>query len=196
MNKAEIIERYGIEEYQRRLDNCKKRHLLNKERDNEKQRQYYQANKELFTEYKKNNKEHITEYNKLYREKNKEYFVKYKKLYRENNKDYISKYQKQYHNTISGKAVLIYHNCKKYDDARFGNDSCDLTIDWIIENIVNATHCHYCGCELDFENLSIDRKNSDLPHTKDNCVASCFNCNHSKNNTPYDEFIIKIKGNQ
>ena len=246
MTKAEFIERYGLEEYQRKLEKGKERsklwrekhpnarkeyYKLNKEKESEQHRvynkQYYQDNKEYINkrnkeyyesnkedilkqqkQYYQDNKEYISERGKEYRENNKVLISERKKEYRENNKERIKERDKQYYednkesilerikeysNTPIGKAVKILSHCKERDDARFGENSCDLTHEWIIENIVNATHCHYCGCELNFNNLSIDRKNSDLPHTKDNCVASCLSCNISKNNTPYDEYIKKIR---
>lgn len=190
MTKKEYIERYGEDAY--------KKHL---EKQNKYQKKYNEDNKESIREYQKqyyqDNKEHILEQQKQYHKQyNKQYHKQYNKQYYQDNKELLAEYYKQYYNTPTRKASLILKHCKRFDNARFGNNSCDLDINWIIENIVNATHCHYCDCELDYNNLSIDRKNSELPHTKENCVACCKTCNNCKQDTPYDEYIAKIKGNQ
>lgn len=164
MTKKDFIERYGEDAY--------KKHL---EKQNKYQKQYYQ-----------DNKEHILEQQKQYQKE-------YQKQYYQDNKELLAEYYKQYYNTPTRKASLILKHCKRFDNSRFGNNSCDLDINWIIENIINATHCHYCGCELNYDNLSIDRKNSDLPHTKENCVACCKTCNNCKQDTPYDEYIAKLR---
>lgn len=189
MTKKEYIERYGEDAY--------KKHL---EKQNKYQKKYNEDNKESIREYQKqyyqDNKEHILEQQKQYHQDNKEHITEYQKQYHKT-KNYVSKYKpnyfKQYYNTPMGRTVFMLNHCKSFDNTRFGENTCDLTHDWIINNILNATHCHYCGCELNYDNLSIDRKNSDLPHTKENCVACCKTCNNCKQDTPYDEYIAKLR---
>lgn len=167
MTKKDFIERYGEDAWGKVLENKKK---------------YYQ-----------DNKEHINKRNNQYYKNNKEQIIEQHKQHYQDNKENIIAQHKQYLNTPMGKAARIINHCKERDNALFGENKCDLTHDWIINNIIKATHCHYCGCELNYDNLSIDRKNSELPHTKDNCVACCKTCNNCKQDTPYEEYIAKLR---
>jgi hypothetical protein len=64
--------------------------------------------------------------------------------------------------------------------------------------------CHYCGISpserYTHSNLSgtykangIDRKDSKLGYTVDNCVSCCWTCNRAKASMTYDSFITWIK---
>jgi hypothetical protein len=63
--------------------------------------------------------------------------------------------------------------------------SCDFTDDIIFDKMTKG--CFYCG------NLAttIDRLDSNLGHTPDNCVGCCRPCNISKGNSDPDTFIRK-----
>jgi len=76
------------------------------------------------------------------------------------------------------------------------NDKSDLTFFKFLQ--FSQENCHYCGCEpyirtekedKKFLYNGVDRKDSDLEHTIDNCVTSCTTCNFIKDVRPYDEFI-------
>ena len=67
--------------------------------------------------------------------------------------------------------------------------------------------CHYCGAKLTWlercahihvkgaDAYNIDRKNSALGYSVDNCVACCYVCNSTKNNKfTYDEFLLIAHG--
>lgn len=83
------------------------------------------------------------------------------------------------------------------------NDETDLTFFKFLA--LSQENCHYCGCEPyksknkyeenehEFIYNGVDRKDSDLEHTIDNCVTSCKTCNFIKDIRPYDEFISFIK---
>lgn len=56
-------------------------------------------------------------------------------------------------------------------------------------------HCAYCGCNLNFEGLTIDHikplntaKGTD---TLDNMFPACFNCNHEKSNLTLEKYRAK-----
>lgn len=51
--------------------------------------------------------------------------------------------------------------------------------------------CHYCGGERPTHGL--DRKDSNGPYSKENCVPCCKDCNYFKNINSYDVFLDKIK---
>jgi hypothetical protein len=88
----------------------------------------------------------------------------------------------------------------KNKDKKMGfNNVCDINIDWMIENIFNK-QCEYCG---DTERLGCDRINNDKPHTMDNVVPCCYECNCARNNNfSYEEMKIigetirKVKDNR
>lgn len=63
------------------------------------------------------------------------------------------------------------------------------------------SNCHYCGeppsllaktRKKDFYYNGIDRMNSELGYTNDNCVSCCKECNYLKSKIPYKDFINKI----
>ena len=48
--------------------------------------------------------------------------------------------------------------------------------------------CLYCHTNLNSNSWSLDRKDNNQNHTKDNCVISCINCNKAKSNKPFLQF--------
>lgn len=96
----------------------------------------------------------------------------------------------------ASKMISSYKN----KDKKMGFDNvCDINIDWMIENIFNK-QCEYCG---DTERLGCDRINNDKPHTMDNVVPCCYECNCARNNNfSYEEMKIigetirKVKDNR
>lgn len=77
--------------------------------------------------------------------------------------------------------------------------------------ILIQSDCHYCGAGLSntrkakkrslitgplnptFRYNGIDRKDSTLNYTLDNCVSACAECNYAKGKRSYDEFIAHAK---
>lgn len=118
------------------------------------------------------------EANKRWREKHKEEIV-------ERRVEWGGKYRK----TKKGRATILLNRYRANDrDALRGE--CTLTADWIEKNIINSK-CVYCG-ETDWMKLGCDRIDNNLPHTPDNCVCSCWECNNKRNVTPYEEFMKMI----
>ena len=62
--------------------------------------------------------------------------------------------------------------------------------EWIVEHIFTEP-CHYCG-KTDYHELGCDRIDNALPHTPDNVVPCCAECNKKRGTTPYDEFIKRM----
>ena len=128
--------------------------------------------------WKAKNKEHIAEYNAVYNAE-----------WRLDNKEHIAEYNAEYHQTQKGRANQLFNNYRRNDkDANRGE--CTLTADWIIEHIFSQP-CHYCG-ETDWKELGCDRIDNSLPHTPDNVVPCCAECNIKKMHKPYDEFMKLI----
>lgn len=68
------------------------------------------------------------------------------------------------------------------------NIICDLTVDWMKENITSKS-CIYCG---DTENVGCDRIDNSKGHTKDNVVPCCGECNLTRGNRFSLEEMLKI----
>ena len=62
-------------------------------------------------------------------------------------------------------------------DRKNGYPVCDITIDWMIANILTKP-CTYCG---DTKRVGCDRIDNDRGHTMDNVVPCCVECNAIRN---------------
>lgn len=161
-------------------------------------KQYYQNNKEKIlkhaSDYYQNNKEKKLEYQKEYYQNNKEHILEYQSDYYQDNKDkideYHTEYQHEYRLTPKGRANSLLSGYKQSDKEK-NRGECTLTDNWIVDNVFNGQCCHYCG-ESEWTKLGVDRKDSSLPHTPDNCVSCCKACNDKKGATPYDQYMRMI----
>lgn len=162
-----------------------RKYLTEEERkaaERESRRRWYHNNKEKIAEYK-------VVYNAEYRQANKEHIAEYWAEWLQNNKEKRAEYQAEYRSTPLGRAIYLLDNYKRNDkDANRGE--CTLTPEWIVENIFSQP-CHYCG-KTDWHELGCDRIDNSLPHTPDNVVPCCWECNNKKQKTPYDEFMKLI----
>lgn len=85
--------------------------------------------------------------------------------------------------TKASKMISAYKN----KDKKNGTDICDITIEWMIDNIINQP-CIYCG---DTNRVGCDRIDNDRGHTMDNVVPCCYECNCARNNNfSFDEMKI------
>lgn len=110
----------------------------------------------------------------------------------EHNKQKQSEYNKTYKDTIKGRASNLVGNYRAKDKRVFGDNSSTIDREYMINNILNSS-CIYCG-ETDYHKLGCDRIDNAKPHTKDNVVCSCWDCNNKRNTLPYMIYINKIKG--
>ncbi len=159
----------------------------------DKKREYYEQNKEK-------NKEKEKVRNKERYEKNKEQVKEQAKEYREKNTDKINEQKKEYHADINQHVYdsiiigeiterckwdlwcnVIKRNAKKNKHPYSGNFTNDVMFEMMIKG------CFYCG-EL---SKTIDRIDSRLDHTPDNCVGCCKGCNISKGVADPATFIRK-----
>ena len=78
---------------------------------------------------------------------------------------------------------------------------CDLTYEEFLEFTKQKT-CHYCGepvqwtefnVNLNGQGCNLDRRDSHLAYSKDNCIVCCFTCNTMKTDLPYDVFIAQVR---
>lgn len=146
-------------------------------------------------------KEERLEYNRIWRKNNKEKVLKYKSNYRKKNKEKIKEYKdkyyqehkkeiKEYKKTKAGRACNLVGRYKSADK-QANRGKCTLTAQWVINNIFSSK-CHYCG-ETDWTKLGADRIDNDKPHTPDNCVPCCYECNTKRGTKDYEEFLKQIK---
>lgn len=154
-------------------------------------RLYYLEHKEQILERRrqryKENKEKELENSKKYYEEHKDKISEYNKQYNTTNNEKLKKYKKDYYNTKHGRAMrLAYHYMS--EDLNHSRGESTLMPEWIVDNIFSGQNCHYCG-ETDWTKLGCDRKDNDKPHTPDNVVCCCAECNKKKGTTPYEEYI-------
>lgn len=129
------------------------------------------------------------EYDSNRYQNNKEYFSKYHENWRKENKEELSERRAEYESTPEARALHLARNYKTHD-LKANRGECTITGEWIIKNIFTSP-CRYCG-ESDWRKLGCDRIDNSLPHTPDNVVCCCGDCNLKRNRTPYDEFIKRI----
>lgn len=153
---------------------------------------YYEKNKEKLKQkrkerYQKNKEKELSKMKEYY-ENNKEQVSKYYKQYAKENSEKLKEYKNKYYKTMHGRALRLASHYRLQDKLHNRGES-TLTEQWIIENIFTKP-CHYCG-ESDWMKIGCDRINNDLPHTPDNVVPCCADCNKKKGLTDYDEFLKK-----
>lgn len=100
--------------------------------------------------------------------------------------------KKQYRLTYSGRALSLLHGYTK-SDIKHNRGECTLTKDWIIDNIFSGQKCVYCG-EDDWLKLGCDRIDNSKPHTPDNVVCCCKECNNERQKQVFKEFYRNKKG--
>ncbi len=79
---------------------------------------------------------------------------------------------------IRSKASKMISSYKAKDKRNNFKEECDLTVEWLIENIIQQP-CIYCG---DTKRIGCDRIDNSKGHTKDNVVPCCIECNTARNN--------------
>lgn len=121
------------------------------------------------------------EYRRMHRKEESEKM----KMWREKNKNKITDWLKQYRQTPIGRAVYLCNNYKRLDK-KYNRRECTVTAQWIVDNIFTKP-CVYCG-ETDWRKLGCDRIDNDLPHTLENVVCCCEECNKKKGKRTYEEF--------
>ena len=77
----------------------------------------------------------------------------------------------------------------RFKDRKLNFGETDLTVDDFIELCSNG--CCYCG-ETDWKVLGLDRIDNTKPHTKENCVCSCWECNNKKGRIEHSKPILQF----
>lgn len=198
MGETKVCKKCGrelpIEEFYR-LKTMKDGHMnVCKECFMQQNKQYYQDNKEAKLEWQKQyyqeHKEERAEYMKQYRKDNREEILERKKQYRQEHKEERAEYQKQYRSTPMGRALYLV-DAYKWKDKKYNRGECTLTAQWIIDNIFTSK-CHWCE-KTDWHKLGCDRIDNTKPHTPDNVIPCCDECNSKRGTKTYEEFLMYIK---
>ena len=148
------------------------------------------ARREYLKRWKKENPEYLKQWKKENPEKIKEHL---KRWYQEN-KEKMLEQHKEYRNTPIGRAGHLVMRYKQ-NDKKYNRGECTLTAQWIVDNIFSKP-CHYnCG-ETDWTKLGCDRIDNSLPHTPDNVVPCCDECNKKRGTKTYEEFLMTLKNEQ
>lgn len=183
---------------EKRKEYMKQYYQANRERIREQQKQYKQDNaeyykqyyKEYYKQYYQENTEQIKEYQKQYYQDNAERFKEQQKQYRKENaeyyKQYYKEYNKQYLQTPIGRALNLLRGYNQAD-RKHNRGKGDLTAKWIVERIFSQP-CNYCGKE-GWKVIGCDRIDNSKPHTMDNVVPCCAECNIKRGNKTYEEFL-------
>lgn len=169
-----------------------------------KKREYYERNKEKILKrcaeytalhkeekaardrkYAQEHKEEKQQYQKEYRESHKEANAEYQRQYRIKNKDRLDKYKKSPHVRYT-----VYQRNAKNKNRNF-----DLSEDDFIE--ISKRPCVYCGEYSDTYNgepfNGIDRIDSSLGYSIENCVPCCATCNRMKMDLDVNDWMGKMK---
>lgn len=156
-----------------------------REKRREQKRLWYQKHKAQVSEYNK-------EYSKKYRAENRDTLLVKKRVYYETHSEEKNEYMRNYNSTTIGRAANLASSYKQMDEKNNVGET-TITKEWIMDNIFTKS-CIYCG-ESDWTQLGCDRKDNSLPHTPNNCVPCCWDCNRKKGSMSYNEYIKRL-GNQ
>jgi hypothetical protein len=137
-------------------------------------------------------------YDAKYYENNKEKLILRSRLYRDENKEEVNLKQKVYHSKVitivmsmliariinDSKVWHIFCNKKRHNSKKYPYSE-DFTDEIFFEKMKDG--CVYCGDIA----LTVDRVDSSLDHTPNNCIGCCIPCNKSKGNADPNSFIRK-----
>lgn len=165
------------------------------------------AIRESKRKWKKNNPEKIKEGRKKYRENNpekvKERVRKWQKSnpekvkeinrkWKKENPDKVNENQRKWreNNPEMTRAIYLANNYRQ-NDKKHNRGECTITAQWIVDNVFSGQRCFYCG-ETDWTELGCDRIDNSLPHTPENVVCCCEECNKKRGSKPYEEFCKEM----
>ena len=150
MKKAECVEKYGVETWEKWLNQAK--------------------------EWRKTHKQYTSEYGKEWAANNPKKVRGYKDKYYEKKKEEIITKNKETYQTFLGNAQKKSNKYKIADKERGFDISSNITPEWMVENIFSGQKCVYCG-DSDWKHLGCDRIDNTKPHTPDNCIPCRYVCN-------------------
>lgn len=182
----ELSKKWAQEHPEKKRESDKRNVAKRKEKDPE---SFAAKQREYTRQYRERHPDRVHEQNKTQHHKHKEKRNAYSRQYNEEHKERLNEYNKVYklENPKQHRATQILGSYKK-TDRKYNRGECTLTSQWIIDHIFSGQVCQYCG-ESDWEKLGCDRIDNDLPHTPDNVVCSCWDCNNKRGDKPYEDFV-------
>lgn len=118
-----------------------------------------------------------------------------RKKYRQEHKEEKLKYVKKYYKTLNGYCSHI-KSAYIQEDKKHGRIVETLPDDYItLEYFMDAIKqpCFYCKEHKSFNEMGLDRIDNSKPHTIDNVVPCCTECNKKRGKKTYEEFLEIIK---
>lgn len=166
--------------------------LIYKEKERERNREHYKKNKEYYAERNKKYYEKNIEYIKEYREQIKDEIAVKQREYREKNIEKIKQRDKNYYQNITKKQKQHRSFAGKYSGYKTKARSRGLCFELTKDDFKKfwQASCYYCGDEI--ETVGIDRIDSSVGYTVDNCRSCCIHCNTVKFNYSESETIAHI----
>lgn len=138
-----------------------------------------------------NNKSNILERQRLYYHQNANHRNETIRLWQTSNPNKVKSYIQRWNNNHPKERRAINLVCSyKKEDIKYNRGECTLTAQWILDNIFSRS-CLYCG-ETDWHLLGCDRKNNTKPHTPDNVVCCCKDCNNKRQHKDFLTFALSI----
>lgn len=110
------------------------------------------------------------------------------KEWRKKNKERLNDLQNTYRKTKYGRALHMVSVYRAFDKKRKKGE-CTLTPEQLVELWENG--CYWCG-ESDWQKLGADRIDNTKPHTIENCVCCCSDCNNERRRKTFEDFT-KLK---
>lgn len=110
------------------------------------------------------------------------------KEWKSRNKERVKTTQNEYRKTKYGRALHITSRYAELDKIH-NRGECTLTTEQLIQLWDNG--CYWCG-ETDWHKLGADRIDNLKPHTIENCVCCCSDCNNERMGKSF-EYFKKIK---
>lgn len=163
-----------------------------------------EAKRAKIRKWRAKHKQEIAEYNAKYHEEHRteilerkikhyqehrDEILEHHAIYNKEHKKEKAEYDARYRQTKEGRASNLI-NAHKREDKKYNRGNCDLTVPWFVRNIY--TKCIYCG-ETDWKKLGCDRIDNNLPHTMENVVPCCLDCNNKRKLKPFEQFYWESK---
>lgn len=153
---------------------------MNKKYNTEEERK--KGYNDRFKRYKAKKKAERNEAKRLYYEEHKEEIETEKQKKYE---DQIEKIKYKYHNDKKFRAKHLVASYKHFDNYYFYNQNKTITPTQLLELWDGG--CIYCG-ETDWHKLGADRIDNNKPHSIDNCVCCCSQCNNERQKKDFQTF--------
>lgn len=161
--------------------------LLKYQKEKEKQKaKEEKINKSLKADYARQWRKDNADYGKQYYQDHKEEMSEQQKQYRNEHKEEIKEQKKGYRKSKMGRACYMVSSYK-YIDKKYNRGECTLTPQWVVDNIFTSK-CRYCQKD-DWRKLGCDRIDNSKPHTPDNVVPCCEECNCKRGRKSFEEFL-------